>query len=482
MLNSDLQRQAFIHELTRSSTRTKTLGAQLVKIDDFNLVTRLLKLDDLSSSEVLYLSKPDGGNRPIWHAPPITVAHRAALISGLEDAYFTWAAEFDWCPCCWIVLRQGTDPFADRLVTISQAALRRRAILQILHDSSGPYTGTIDIRHFYRDITPRQVDILLSELGLPPTLTEQICGSLCEIGLPQSSSISDLIARLLLTHLDRFLQDRNIPAVRFADDIWLVGWDDQEVQARSQMVLSHLSMLGFKVNQQKTNVEPPTRRRWLSRGIAWGKLPIEEYDSDSIDADGPDASGYGGSRFSGVPNTGVDWDGIYNCHHGPKGDRLTPGLRRLTLNAIAKHDIRILERDAYDLVRSFPCEAPRIISLVEPDLAFGCWTQLPDRASLESDQLLSLESSPLGKHVLSRVWTREGGPVNRAVRQGFLDSMPRTEEFVERGTGIVSRQPWLDELASAIGLLNGVPGRVTRVAKQGLFRQFPAAELLADAA
>ncbi|HPP02657.1 MAG TPA: reverse transcriptase domain-containing protein [bacterium] len=71
-------------------------------------------------------------------------------------------------------------------------------------------------------------------------------------GLPQGSPLSPLLCNVVLDVLDKFMVDRGIPYVRYADDLIVLAASYPEGQNRLREVQQLLATLGLELNPEKT--------------------------------------------------------------------------------------------------------------------------------------------------------------------------------------------------------------------------------------
>lgn len=92
------------------------------------------------------------------------------------------------------------------------------------------------------------------------------------VGLPQGMVLSPFLCNLVLHDLDRFLADRHIPSVRFADDFVLLASDEQQAQRMLEQVKKGLRKLKLELHPDKTRVmRSSNRSRFLGRRLPDGR-------------------------------------------------------------------------------------------------------------------------------------------------------------------------------------------------------------------
>src|SRR4051812_26174012 len=95
-----------------------------------------------------------------------------------------------------------------------------------------------------------------------------------EKGTPQGSPLSPLLSNLVLDELDRELEKRDLPFVRYADDCNIYVRSERA----GQRVMSRISdfitrKLRLKVNAAKSAVAKPSSRKFLGFSLSGGAEP-----------------------------------------------------------------------------------------------------------------------------------------------------------------------------------------------------------------
>jgi group II intron reverse transcriptase/maturase/CRISPR-associated endonuclease Cas1 len=75
-----------------------------------------------------------------------------------------------------------------------------------------------------------------------------------QVGLPQGSPLSPLLANIMLDDFDSDLEHAGLKLVRFADDFVILCRTQAEAAAAVEMVIASLAEVGLQLNQQKTAV------------------------------------------------------------------------------------------------------------------------------------------------------------------------------------------------------------------------------------
>jgi RNA-directed DNA polymerase len=95
-----------------------------------------------------------------------------------------------------------------------------------------------------------------------------------EEGTPQGSPLSPLLSNLVLDELDRELEKRNLPFVRYADDCNIYVRSERAGQRVMKSVSDFLTRkLRLKVNATKSAVARPANRKFLGFSLSEGPEP-----------------------------------------------------------------------------------------------------------------------------------------------------------------------------------------------------------------
>jgi RNA-directed DNA polymerase len=95
-----------------------------------------------------------------------------------------------------------------------------------------------------------------------------------EEGTPQGSPLSPLLSNLVLDELDRELETRNLPFVRYADDCNIYVRSERAGQRVMRSLSEFLTRkLRLKVNATKSAVARPSKRKFLGFSLSEGRDP-----------------------------------------------------------------------------------------------------------------------------------------------------------------------------------------------------------------
>lgn len=127
--------------------------------------------------------------------------------------------------------------------------------------------GSIDFRVLQKYLTPFLDDIpltiLLMSFAQVPVIED---GEMVErkVGIPQGIPVGPFLCNVYLDCVDRWLETRSIPFVRYADDLALFGNDRNSLQATMQEVISFMSEeLRVRPNLKKCRLDAPTAISFL---------------------------------------------------------------------------------------------------------------------------------------------------------------------------------------------------------------------------
>ena len=415
----------------------------------------LLLSTDAIEIERLLAAKHDGGNRPAWHPSPSQLNDWARYYEPLVEAYVEHAAMHDRSRVFWRILNpESHAPY----IVDSQLCWkwRKEAIIRASQDF-GPWVAAIDLRHFFRDVNAQQIYDILGPngLALDPALVDSICAFVAryELGLPQTSLISDIIARLLLTPFDNLMHSFGFRSIRWQDDILLFGATTDEAQAALNFACSFLEdEFKFNVNRAKVSIEPPSRIDWVAQGINWGSIPVESYQLNPSAELEEVAATYGqtSSQFRRTRSP-LDCRTLFLGEYTSNGAfRCEPGFRHASRTVGQEHPELIIEC-ASGIVAEHPSAGPALIRCVaeHSDISSSVFSALPSRASFEQDCLHAIEASSENQICrMARTMIEFGAIEHRSTRQALIELLPRTPDGVAIALTLNSSLPWVDESAA----------------------------------
>ncbi len=104
-----------------------------------------------------------------------------------------------------------------------------------------------------------------------------------EEGTPQGSPLSPLLSNLVLDELDRELEKRNLPFVRYADDCNIYVRSERAGQRVMKSISDFLTrQLRLKVNATKSAVAKPSTRKFLGFSFSAGPDPKRTISKQTI--------------------------------------------------------------------------------------------------------------------------------------------------------------------------------------------------------
>ena len=90
------------------------------------------------------------------------------------------------------------------------------------------------------------------------------------IGTPQGGNLSPLLSNIMLNELDKELEERNLPFVRYADDCIILTKSEKAANRVMVSVTKFLEeKLGLRVNVSKSKVDRPNGIKYLGFGFYW---------------------------------------------------------------------------------------------------------------------------------------------------------------------------------------------------------------------
>lgn len=447
---------------------------------------QLLKEDE-SDYEIVKRSKFDRSVRAGCHFSPRLLVEWAGVFAELEEYYWKYVAQHDYLTCFSTVLsRPGSlERNAGRLIHPGNYKEWNKAILQ-KGKEHGRWIGKLDIENFYRSVSS---EILMCEAGrqhldIPPCLIDRITMlmQLFGKGLPIGSITSDLIARLVLYRLDDECLQQDIPVIRWVDDMLVFGESREEVRHYVIRVIEILHRIGFHYNWNKFTLEHPDRFAWIVNGITWQQVPVENYPilprDPAIDTDIDPGSSH--TEYSGSTKFDVDRDALLRLFYDEFASgmpcRSEPG-NRFVLRKMGELLPEILLGESEALILDRASNATYIPQGFSEDLRSRAlattFRSLVRARSHEDDRLRTAETSTgIARDELARYFSRIGQmPITRAVRQGLLQILPKSDADVETALKISSSDPWVDEDAALAEFIISGDSPTFRIARRLLTRQ-----------
>lgn len=101
-------------------------------------------------------------------------------------------------------------------------------------------------------------------------------------GVPQGSPLSPLLANIMLDDLDRYLEAKNYPFARYADDFVISVISPQEGQRVMDDVKRFLGTLKLPINEEKSQIVPTSRLSFLGyqfkgRYLTWSQKSLNRF-------------------------------------------------------------------------------------------------------------------------------------------------------------------------------------------------------------
>ncbi|MCI8494584.1 MAG: hypothetical protein HFI74_02725 [Lachnospiraceae bacterium] len=99
-----------------------------------------------------------------------------------------------------------------------------------------------------------------------------------DIGLPQGSSVSPLLANIFLDSFDQYMERQNIKFVRYADDIIIFCQTKEDAIHSFSLAKTYLTQtLKLTLNEEKTSILQPEQLHYLGYGFA-REAPTKAYE------------------------------------------------------------------------------------------------------------------------------------------------------------------------------------------------------------
>ena len=181
-----------------------------------------------------------------------------------------------------IAMRAMCDFLTERYDGVVEFILPQKIIKKLKKDvSSGNYTGCIklDVANFYPSIKHSEMrsrlgrkirsseikDVLFSAITSPTVSVSKSTDQLSNRGVPQGLAISNILAAVYLSNIDKYLDSYpNIKYYRYVDDV-LILCDFKDAKTIANDVRKQFSQIGLKVydpikRPDKSSIEPLASR------------------------------------------------------------------------------------------------------------------------------------------------------------------------------------------------------------------------------
>lgn len=138
------------------------------------------------------------------------------------------------------------------------------------------------------------VDLIMKYVRLPVSVEGEIFHP--TVGIAQGAPISNMLCNLYLTPLDRYLEQKKVPFVRYADDIMLFGASQQEIVDFYESTLEYMRrQLRLEGNGEKCCITSPADAVYLGH-----RFKNSRYGLTALDQESPVDDGFA-SWHSGLP-------------------------------------------------------------------------------------------------------------------------------------------------------------------------------------
>lgn len=141
-------------------------------------------------------------------------------------------------------------------------------------DKGSRYVLFTDIINFYDNIDLKILYSQLKELNLDPVFVDLIIKCLHRWsvpngkGIPQGYTSSDILAKIYMNSIDRYLYDKGVLHLRYVDDIRI--FCDSKYDARSALndLIIRLAQKGLALNGSKTEIFPAEEAKRKIEGVS----------------------------------------------------------------------------------------------------------------------------------------------------------------------------------------------------------------------
>jgi len=136
------------------------------------------------------------------------------------------------------------------------------------------------LEHFTED---EQVRSLTMKFVQMPLFSD---GEMVErsVGVLQGAPLSPLLCNIYFHSLDKALEEKEVPFIRYADDIVLFADTMPQLQEASALVKAHFAKMGFSVHPAKHAVDAPVNLEFLNSGFEFdgrGVVTVREAEDAS---------------------------------------------------------------------------------------------------------------------------------------------------------------------------------------------------------
>ncbi|MDR7811137.1 group II intron reverse transcriptase/maturase [Lacrimispora sp.] len=176
------------------------------------------------------------------------------------------------------------EQFSDSSYGFRPGRCAEMAIIKCLEMMNDGYTWVIDIdlEKFFDNVNHDKLMNIVSKTvkdGDVISLIRKylVSGVMIEdeyketiIGTPQGGNLSPLLSNIMLNELDKELEERGLPFVRYADDCIILTKSEKAANRVMVSVTKFLEeKLGLRVNVSKSKVDRPNGIKYLGFGFYW---------------------------------------------------------------------------------------------------------------------------------------------------------------------------------------------------------------------
>ncbi len=264
-----------------SGKEAEDLRSFIDKEEYLPVVKRLLRGEELTPPEKTLINKHKAGKKRIVYTFP------------REENYVLKLLTF--------LLREYDDVFSPNLYSFRKERGVKLATRNILRIRNLPkcYVYKVDISDYFNSV---DVELLIPKISMILQDDKGLLDFFCRVlrspyvrfqgeiieekkGIMAGVPISTFFANVYLRELDFYFCERNIPYMRYSDDIIVFGESEERVLEYSKYIKGFLREHGLKVNPDKEIFTKPSEE-WTFLGFSYhdGVIDISKVSKDKLKA------------------------------------------------------------------------------------------------------------------------------------------------------------------------------------------------------
>jgi len=305
--------------------------------------------ETFSLSRIAPVYKSDGSIRKFAHLHPAAALRWNRLGERLLPHFNVVARRFE--GTCFSNTRQH------RLAHIAKKGLFEitwsdfiAAHWQLL--SHGPCLAILDLRNYFPSVTPDIIQRLLPSFVTDHSLVDGIAEFVadCRVGLPQGSATSQMVAQVLLSHVDERMLRYGFPYKRYVDDMRLAASGEFDLGRDLSFTREIIDDAGFTLNSDKTFCHGRRRSRCVPLlGGCPGHVNVEDYENDDAGfafEPEPDSFPYAQRSYGrdmheatkASPKERFDAVSLFEDHVGPTHAHTSDAVERYVIRNVSKQN------------------------------------------------------------------------------------------------------------------------------------------------